>query len=96
MDDNSFGSTNDKRVNNNPVNIDNYTGPDDVALRYKTLSDKDKENMLRVKMAAQNLINILCSLNTHIDTPRDIQLAIEHAQDASMRGTRFITQTNKQ
>jgi hypothetical protein len=88
-----FESTDDKRIENNPViDLENYTGDDDVALRYKTLSDSEKDNMLAVKVAAQNLINTLRTLGNG----RDIDLAIEHAQDASMRGVRFITQSGKQ
>lgn len=88
----SFDSTEDKRTNNFLWPPENYTGPDDVALRYNTLSDEEKKSMMLVKVAAQHLINTLRSLGSHID----IDLAIEHAQDASMRGVRYITQSSKQ
>lgn len=88
-----FNSTDVRRVSNNPEEeLNSYTGPDDVALRYNALSDDEKTNMLRVKLATQYLINELRALGSH----RDIDLAIEHAQDASMRGVRFITQSSKQ
>ena len=88
-----FESTDDKRVDNNPLGpLDQYTGDDDVALRYKILMDEEKENMLQVKMAAQHLINTLRALGSH----PDITLAIRNTQLASMWGTRFITQSSKQ
>jgi hypothetical protein len=88
-----FKSTDDQRVTNSPIwPLENYTGPDDVALSYHALSDEEKDNMIHVKMAAQHLINTLRALGSH----RDIDLAIEHAQDASMRGVRYITQSSKQ
>lgn len=88
-----FDSTDVKRVSNNPQEeLNNYDGPDDVALRYHMLSEPEKTNMLRVKLAAQYLINELRALGDH----RDIHLGIAHAQDASMRGVRYVTQSSKQ
>lgn len=58
-----FDSTNDKRVDNNPTLPEEYTGPDDVSLRYRPLSDKEKSDMGRIKLLSQQLINEIRNLD---------------------------------
>lgn len=84
---NKFDSTEDKRVLNNPENTD-YTGPDDVNLSYRALSDQDKNLMKSFKVDCQKLIN---RMRDELGTHPELDLAIRHIIDGSANITRYIT-----
>lgn len=84
----SFDSTDDKRVQNNPAK-DDYSGPDDVALSYRALSEDDKTEMREFKIDCQTLINKLRT--KYPDGHPELEYAIRHIIDASANITRYIT-----
>lgn len=68
---------------------DDRTANNGVRHQYRVLSELDKANMIAVKNRAAELIQFIDSLAP--SRSRDMQLAIEHTEDAAMRAVRHIT-----
>jgi hypothetical protein len=83
----TFDSTDDKRVQNNPE-LDGYTGPDDVALSYRKLEPEDVDLMKSFKMDCQKLIN---RTRSELGSHPELDIAIRNLIDASSNITRYIT-----
>lgn len=99
----TFASGDDQRVKNNPDSLENYSGPDDVSMRYRPLTDTEKSDMGEIKMMTQMLINKIRSvvasstdergyaINSILDQYQYIEKAVENAQLASIWATKYIT-----
>ena len=72
-----------------------FANGDDVSYRYRTLTDEEKEQMARIKMSTQVLINNIKDVSPVNPLPRELQTAVEKAVEASMWTTRFITGVKK-
>jgi len=78
-DNQKIDSTSDDRIANNVVSHE-----------YRVLSEGEKLHMKRVKDMAADFIRYLDEM-TPLGRSRDIELAVEHIEDATMRAVRHIT-----
>lgn len=84
----SFDSTDDKRVGNNPVGAKTYP-IDDVRMQYRPLTDTEKDELQDIKETGQEFINKIRALGDVSN--EDIKDAIRRAQESVMFAVRYIT-----